>query len=65
MGWTRDEAISLLHERVPSARQRLIKEVDRHYRGNAYPGTYKFGEYGIRELRRKAEEALGESFDVR
>ncbi len=65
MGWTRDEAIDFLYDRVPFTRQRLINEVDRHFSGNAYPVTYKYGEQKIRELRRRAEAMLGEDFDMR
>ncbi|MEX1010642.1 MAG: DUF885 domain-containing protein [Balneolaceae bacterium] len=64
-GWSRDQAIDWLYERIPFQRQLLVNEVDRHYNGHAYPVTYKWGGEKMHELRSLAEEALGEHFDQR
>ncbi len=63
-GWTREEAIrySLDHEAESEAG--ITAEIERYM---AYPGqalSYKVGQLKIRELRRNAEEQLGEAFDV-
>lgn len=64
-GWTREEAIqySLDHEAEPEAS--IISEIERYM---AVPGqalSYKIGQLKIRELRSKAEEKLGDAFDIR
>jgi len=63
--WTREQAIqfSLEHEAKPE--QSIIAEVERYM---AYPGqalSYKIGQLKILELRAKAEEKLGDKFNIR
>jgi uncharacterized protein (DUF885 family) len=63
--WTREQAIefSLAHEAEPE--REIIAEVERYM---SWPGqalSYKVGQLKIRELRQRAEEALGEQFDLR
>lgn len=61
-GWSRDRARAYMTEHAPDA---SLAEVDRYI---AWPGqalAYKSGELKIRELRRKAEQALGPAFDPR
>ena len=65
MGWTRDQAIDFMLANTGLTRTNVIAEVDRYI---TYPGqatAYKYGELKIRELRRRAENALGDSFDLR
>ena len=65
MGWTRQEAIDFMLANTGLTRKNVIAEVDRYI---TYPGqatAYKHGELKIRELRRRAEEALGDRFDLR
>jgi uncharacterized protein (DUF885 family) len=62
MGWSRDRAREFFRAHVPG---QSIAEVDRYI---AWPGqalAYKVGELKIRELRARAEKALGSRFDIR
>lgn len=65
MGWTREQAIAFMSENTALALHNIRAEVDRYI---SWPGQalgYKIGELKIRELRRVAEEKLGDRFDVR
>jgi len=64
-GWTRQQAIDYLASHTALPLHEVETETDRYI---SWPGqalAYKLGELEIRRLRRRAEEALGESFDVR
>jgi uncharacterized protein (DUF885 family) len=64
-GWTRERAMDFLASNTALSLHEVRTETDRYI---SWPGqalAYKIGELKIRELRRKAEEALGEKFDVR
>ncbi|MBF5041641.1 DUF885 domain-containing protein [Aggregicoccus sp. 17bor-14] len=63
--WTRQQAIAFFMENSPRQELDVTNEVDRYI---AMPGqalAYKIGQLKIRELRNRAEKALGERFDVR
>ncbi len=65
LGWTRQQAIDFMLENTSLTELNIINEVDRYI---GWPGqalAYKIGELKIRELRGRAEAALGESFDIR
>lgn len=64
-GWSRQQAIDFLQEHTAMSLHNITAEVDRYI---SWPGqalAYKIGELKIRELREKAEEQLGEQFDIR
>ena len=65
LGWSRQQAISYMAEHTSSTLLNITNEVDRYI---AWPGqalAYKIGELKIRDLRRRAELALGGRFDLR
>jgi uncharacterized protein (DUF885 family) len=65
MGWSRDQAINFFFENSPIENTNANIETDRYI---AWPGqacAYKMGQLAIMELRKNAEEDLGESFDIK
>jgi uncharacterized protein (DUF885 family) len=65
MGWTRQQALDYLGSNTALSLHEVETEVDRYISWPAQALSYKMGEIKIRELRRRAEQALGERFDVR
>ncbi|KRF00578.1 hypothetical protein ASG87_12880 [Frateuria sp. Soil773] len=65
LGWTRQQAIDYLTDNTALSAREIANEVDRYI---SWPGqalSYELGYLKIRELRRKAEQALGPRFDIR
>jgi uncharacterized protein (DUF885 family) len=65
MGWTREKAMDYMASHTALSLHEVETETDRYI---SWPGqalAYKTGEMKIRELRSKAESALGEKFNVR
>jgi uncharacterized protein (DUF885 family) len=65
LGWSRQQAIDHLAENTSSTMLNIVNEVDRYI---AWPGqalAYKIGELMIRRLRKRAEDKLGNRFDLR
>ena len=65
MGWTRQQALDYLASNTALSIHEVTTEIDRYISWPAQALSYKLGELRIRALRREAEEALGERFDVR
>jgi len=64
-GWTRQQVLDYLAANTALSLHEIRTETDRYI---SWPGqalAYKIGELKIRELRRRAEQALGARFDVR
>ena len=65
MGWSRGKAIEFFKANSPIEEINSEIETDRYI---AWPGqacSYKMGQLKIEELRKKAENELGEKFDIR
>ncbi len=65
LGWSRRQAIDFMAENTALSLHNITTEVDRYI---SWPGqalAYKMGELTIRGLRKRAEQTLGQRFDVR
>ncbi|TWT71722.1 DUF885 domain-containing protein [Crateriforma conspicua] len=65
LGWSRQRAIEYMKANTALSEHNVVAEVDRYI---GWPGqalAYKVGQLYITDLRQQAEEALGDSFDVR
>ena len=63
--WTRQQAIDFFKDNAAKTELDIINEIDRYI---AWPGqalAYKIGQLKILSLRKQAEKALGDSFDIR
>ncbi|MEW6983861.1 DUF885 family protein [Colwelliaceae bacterium 6471] len=64
-GWSREKAMDYLASNTALSLHNVKTEIDRYI---SWPGqalSYKIGELTIKKLRREAEAALGEKFDLR
>ncbi len=64
-GWSRQRALDYLADNTALSMHEITTEIDRYI---SWPGqalSYKLGELKIKELRQRAEDNLGERFDLR
>ena len=64
-GWTREQAVTYLSENTALSLHEVNTEINRYI---SWPGqalAYKMGELKIKEVRKKAEDALKDKFDIR
>lgn len=65
LGWTRERAVNFLIENTALSLHNINTEVDRYISWPGQAVSYKIGEMKIRELRKKAEAAMGPDFNIR
>ena len=64
-GWTREQAIQYSLDHEAESEESIVAEIERYI---SWPGqalSYKVGQLKIRELRAKAEQMIGDKFDIR
>lgn len=64
-GWSREQAIQYSLDNEAESEASIISEIERYMANPGQALSYKIGQLKIRELRAKAEKALGEAFDIR
>ena len=64
-GWSRDEAAACFKENTALSPLNIQTEVTRYIGWPGQATAYKVGELKLLELRARAKEAMGESFDIR
>lgn len=65
LGWTRQEAFDFMASNTALSLHEVGTEIDRYIGWPGQAVSYKMGELKIKALRKKAEDALRERFDIR
>ena len=65
LGWTREQAIQYSLDHEADSEASITAEIERYMIAPGQALAYKIGQLKIRELRDRAEAALGERFDIR
>ncbi|HSP83388.1 MAG TPA: DUF885 domain-containing protein [Gillisia sp.] len=65
LGWSRDQAVEYLRSNTALSLHEINTEIDRYISWPGQAVSYKIGEIKIRELRKRAEDDLGQKFDIR
>ncbi|MFZ1806483.1 MAG: DUF885 domain-containing protein [Cyclobacteriaceae bacterium] len=64
-GWTREQAIQYSLDNEADSEASITSEIERYMATPGQALSYKLGQLKIRELRSKAEQTLGDAFDVK
>lgn len=64
-GWSRDDVLNYMYDNSAVKEARAVSEAERYIAAPSQALAYKIGQLKIRELRDRAERALGDAFDVR
>jgi uncharacterized protein (DUF885 family) len=64
-GWTRERAIQYSLENEAESEASITAEIERYMANPGQALSYKIGQLKIRELRTKAEEIMGDKFDIK
>ncbi|MEY8848906.1 DUF885 family protein [Psychroserpens sp. XS_ASV72] len=63
-GWTREQAIKYSLQNEAESEASIISEIERYMANPGQALSYKIGQLKIMDLRKKAEQALGDKFDI-
>ncbi len=63
-GWTREEAIQYSVEHEAEPYDGIVREIERYMANPGQALAYKIGQLKIQELRKRAENQLGDKFDI-
>jgi len=63
-GWSREQAIQYSLDNEAESEANIISEVERYMANPGQALAYKIGQLKIRELRDRAQESLGENFNI-
>ncbi|WP_298472851.1 DUF885 domain-containing protein [uncultured Maribacter sp.] len=64
-GWTREQAIQYSLDNEAESEAGITSEIERYMANPGQALSYKIGQLKIQELRKKAQEAMGDKFDIR
>ncbi|MCG9697996.1 DUF885 domain-containing protein [Shewanella sp. Isolate11] len=64
-GWSRQQALDFMANNTALSMHNVTTEIDRYITWPGQALSYKIGELTIKRLRHKAEQALGEKFNIR
>ncbi len=64
-GWTRQQAIDFFKDNAAKAEHDIVNEIDRYIGNPGQALAYKIGQLKMLSLRERAENHLGERFDIR
>ena len=65
LGWTREQAVDYMLANTAGSRGTIESEISRYIAVPGQATSYLTGSLVIQDLRRRAEEALGDRFDIR
>jgi uncharacterized protein (DUF885 family) len=65
LGWTRQQALDFVREKTPISEDVIAQEVDRYISLPGQALAYMIGKLHIERLRKEAEDALGQRFDIK
>ncbi len=64
-GWSREKVLDYMYANAPVAEARAVSEAERFMAIPSQALAYKIGQLKIQALRSKAEQTLGEDFDIK
>lgn len=63
--WSREQAVEYMRANSAKSVHNINVEVDRYIASGGWAVSYKIGELKIKELRKRAQDKLGDDFDIR